>query len=163
MSIISSNYGHKFNYIKRHELFKGLLATDLDIHFFGRDWNLQDERYKGAPHNKSEGIINYQYSIAIENSSYNNYLTEKFFDCIVCDTVPVYYGCLNTKDIYPSQSFIELDFSGPIEQTVEQVVGIYNNDDYNSRTKWLAEAKNLYYTKYNIFSFVDEMIRQGKI
>jgi hypothetical protein len=163
MSIISSNYGHKFNYIKRHELFKGLLSTGLDVHFFGRDWNLQDSRYKGAPHNKSEGIVNYQYSIAIENSSYDNYLTEKFFDCIVCDTIPIYYGCTNTEKIYPTESFIELDFSGPIEKTVEQVTRIYNIDDYSKRISSLAEAKNLYYTKYNIFSFLNNLINEGKI
>jgi len=158
MSIISSNYGHKKNYIKRHSLFRGLLATDLDIHFFGRDWKILDERYKGSPHNKSEGIVDYEYSIAIENSNYDNYLTEKFFDCTVCDTVPLYYGCTNAKEIYPKESFIELDFSGPIEQTVEQVIEIYKNDNYSSRLPHILEAKELYYTKYNIFNFLEKLI-----
>ena len=143
---------------KRHSLFRGLLATDLDIHFFGRDWKIQDERYKGSPHNKSEGIVDYEYSIAIENSNYDNYLTEKFFDCTVCDTVPLYYGCTNAKEIYPKESFIELDFSGPIEQTVEQVIEIYKNDNYSSRLPHILEAKELYYTKYNIFNFLEKLI-----
>jgi|TARA_R110000796_G_scaffold240591_1_gene361728 hypothetical protein len=163
MSIISSNYGHKLNYEKRHALFKGLLDTDLDIDFYGRRWELNDPRYKGAPYNKSEAIVDYQYSIAIENSSYNNYVTEKFFDLVVCNTVPVYYGAPNIADVYPQQSFIHIDFSGPIERTVEQIKDIYNNDNYDSRLPHVLEAKNLYYTKYNIFNFLENLIKQGKI
>ena len=163
MSIVSSNYGDKYNYVKRHELFKGLLETDLDIDFYGRRWNLADERYKGAPHNKSEAIIDYEYSIAIENSSYNNYLTEKFFDLVVCNTVPVYYGCPNVRDIYPEKSFIKIDFSGPIEKTIEQIADIYNNDSYEDRLPYILEAKNLYYTKYNIFNFIKSLMDEGKL
>ena len=163
MSIVSSNYGHKFNYVKRHELFKALLDTDLDIDFYGRRWKLFDQRYKGAPYNKSEAIVNYQYSIAIENSSYKNYLTEKFFDLTVCNTVPIYYGCPNAGEIYPKESFIEIDFSGPIEQTVEQITDIYNNDDYEKRLPHVLEAKQMYYTKYNIFNFMRKLIEEERL
>jgi len=163
MSIISSNYGHKHNYIKRHELFSALLETDLDIHFYGRNWNLPDPRYKGSPYNKSDAIVPYEYSIAIENSSYDNYLTEKFFDLIVCNTTPIYYGCTNVHQIYPPKSFIEIDFSGDIAQTVSQIKEVYNNDDYEGRLPHILEAKNLYYTKYNIFNFIDKMQTEGKI
>jgi len=163
MSMVSSNYGHKYNYPKRHELFNALLKTDLDIDFYGRRWELSDPRYKGSPYNKSEAIVDYQYSIAIENSSYDNYLTEKFFDLIVCNTVPLYYGAPNVSGIYPDNSFIALDFSGPIEKTVEQVIDIYNNDDYETRLPHVLEAKNLYYTKYNIFHFIKTLIDQGKL
>ncbi len=163
MSIISSNYGHKYNYLKRHALFNGLLGTDLEIDFYGRRWELDDPRYKGSPYNKSDAIVDYEYSIAIENSSYNNYITEKFFDLIVCNTVPIYYGAPNISDVYPQQSFIEIDFSGPIEKTVEQIVDIYQNDNYEKRLPQVLEAKNLYYTKYNIFNFLENLIKQGKI
>ena len=161
MSIISSNYGHKYNYPKRHSLFKGLLDTDLEIDFYGRRWELDDPRYKGSPFNKSEAIVDYEYSIAIENSSYNNYLTEKFFDLTVCNTVPIYYGCPNAAEIYPKESFIPLDFSGPIEQTIEQVEDVFKNDDYHSRLPHILEAKEMYYTKYNIFNFLEGLIDSG--
>ncbi len=163
MSFVTSNYNHKFNYFKRHDLFMALLNTGLDIDFYGRNWNVNDPRYKGSPYNKSEGIINYEYSIAIENSCYKNYLTEKFFDLIVCNTVPIYYGCLNVKQIYPENSFIELDFDGPIQKTVEQITKIYYLDDYTKRLEHVLEAKNLYYTKYNIFNFLKKIIEEGKI
>tara|TARA_R110000824_G_scaffold73866_5_gene188002 strand:+ start:10964 stop:11842 length:879 start_codon:yes stop_codon:yes gene_type:complete len=163
MSIVISNYGGKPLERERLELFKALLATDLDIDFYGRNWNVNDSRYKGAPYNKSDALVNYEYSIAIENCRQKNYLTEKFFDLTACNTVPLYYGCPNVADIYPAQSFIELDFSGPIEKTVEQVREIYEKDDYSARLPHVLEAKQLYYTKYNIFDFLQHMIDEKKI
>ena len=163
MSIVISNYGPKPLYKERVELFKALLKTDMDIDFYGRNWNVNDPRYKGAPYNKSDALLDYEYSIAIENCRQPNYLTEKFFDLTVCNTVPLYYGAPNVKDIYPENSFIELDYSGPIEQTVEQVKKIYYNDNYDERLPHVLEAKNLYYTKYNIFNFLEKMITNGDI
>ena len=163
MSLVSSNYSHQLNYIKRHELFTALLNTDLDIDFFGRGWNLSDPRYKGSPYNKSEALLDYQYSIGIENSNYKNYLTEKFFDLIVCNTVPIYYGCPNAGDIYPKESFISLQLDGPVEKAVEQITEIYNNDSYEDRLPNVLEAKDLYYNKYNAFSFLESLIKQGRL
>lgn len=163
MSIVISNYGPKPLYSERVSLFKALLETDLDIDFYGRNWNVSDPRYKGAPYNKSDALLGYEYSIGVENCRQNNYLTEKFFDLTVCDTVPIYYGAPNVKDIYPEESFIEIDYSGPIEKTVEQITDIYHNDDYSARLPHVKEAKELYYKKYNIFNFIESMINQGMI
>ena len=163
MSIVISNYGPKPNYDKRFGLFSELLDTDLDIDFYGRNWNVGDSRYKGAPYNKSDALINYEYSIGIENSNYPNYLTEKFFDLIVCNTVPIYYGCTNVADIYPPESFIQIDFSKGILGAVDQITEIYHNDDYNTRLEHVLDAKSKYYNDYNIFHFMHKMIQEGKI
>ena len=163
MSIVISNYGPKPLYNERVSLFKALLETDLDIDFYGRNWNVNDPRYKGAPYNKSDALRGYEYSIGVENCRQDNYLTEKFFDLTVCDTVPIYYGAPNVRDIYPEESFIEIDYSGPIEKTVEQITDIYHNDDYSARLPHIKEAKELYYTKYNIFNFLESMIDRGMI
>jgi len=163
MSIVISNYGPKPLYEERVSLFRALLDTDLDIDFYGRNWNVNDPRYKGAPYNKSDALLQYEYSIAIENCRQKNYVTEKFFDLTVCNTVPLYHGAPNISEIYPEKSFIQLDFTGPIEKTVEQVKEIYNNDDYNKRLSYILEAKKLYYTKYNIFNFLEKMLNEGRI
>ena len=163
MSIISSNYSTGFNYAKRHSLFKALLGTDLKIDFFGRGWATSDFRYKGSPDNKADALLDYEYSIAIENSNYKNYVTEKFFDAIVTDTVPLYLGAPNISDIYPRGSFIPLDMNGSIDRTIEQIRHIFDNDDYNSRLEPLKDAKQSYYTFYNLFHFLETLISQGKL
>jgi len=165
MSIVISNHGPKPNYDKRFGLFTALLETDLDIDFYGRNWNVSDSRYKGAPHNKSDALMDYEYSIGIENSNYPNYLTEKFFDLIVCNTVPIYYGCTNVDKLYPPDSFFEIDFSRDVLSAVEQITDIYHNDDYSARLPSVLIAKSLYYNEYNIFNFLHKwiMIEKGEL
>jgi hypothetical protein len=77
--------------------------------------------------------------------------------------VPIYYGCQNVGEIYPPASFIEIDFNESIEKAVEQIVGVYHNDDYDSRLPHVLAAKDLYYTKYNIFNFLDKLITNGSL
>jgi hypothetical protein len=67
------------------------------------------------------------------------------------------------QEIYPPESFIGIDFAGSMTQTVSQIKDIYINDDYEDRLPHILEAKNLYYTKYNIFNFLDKMLEKGKI
>ena len=49
---------------------------------------------------KWDGLENYSYSIAIENESLKNYFSEKFTDCILARTIPIYYGCPNISDFF---------------------------------------------------------------
>ncbi|MFV0444345.1 MAG: hypothetical protein ACK5Q5_12315, partial [Planctomycetaceae bacterium] len=35
----------------------------------------------------------FRFSIAMENASSNLYFTEKLVDCLLLETIPIYYGC----------------------------------------------------------------------
>lgn len=41
---------------------------------------------------KSEGHLPFMYSVVIENGSYPGYFTEKLVDCLLCGSVPIYWG-----------------------------------------------------------------------
>jgi hypothetical protein len=43
--------------------------------------------------NKIQGLEAYAFSIAMENCSRNFYFTEKIIDCLLTDTIPIYWGC----------------------------------------------------------------------
>lgn len=42
----------------------------------------------------------FQYAIAVENCNYNNWMTEKLFDCFVARTIPIYWGCPNLGEYF---------------------------------------------------------------
>jgi hypothetical protein len=42
----------------------------------------------------------FQYHIAVENCSYNNWMTEKLFDCFITKTIPIYWGCPNVGEYF---------------------------------------------------------------
>tara|TARA_R110002050_G_scaffold78025_2_gene166550 strand:- start:80 stop:2452 length:2373 start_codon:yes stop_codon:yes gene_type:complete len=89
ISMIYSNKtmfeGHKL----RHQVANNIKGINL----FG----------KGTPNpvnNKEESLVNYRYSIVIENSKADNYFTEKLIDCLAVGTIPIYWGCPNLKDYF---------------------------------------------------------------
>ncbi len=145
LSFVVSNLRGSQMYDFRTSLAEKMLETDVDFDMFGYGWNICDSRYKGPMASKSIGLVDYEYSIAIENSIEKNYSTEKISDCFVCDTIPIYYGCPNIDDIYDTRSFVSLDISNPIEH-IRQIIK-------SEKLKNPSYAKDQYNTKYNILNF----------
>jgi hypothetical protein len=138
-----------FLYGQRTALALQLLKTDLDFHIYGNNWQIFDQRIKGPIYDKKNALINYRYSIAVENSREKNYVTEKFIDCILCDTIPIYYGCSNIEELYNKENFISLK-----EMSVEsifQALRVQKKFD-------LKNLKEIYISKFNIFNIVKNLI-----
>jgi len=93
---------------------------------------------------KDEGIIDYMFSVAIENSKYDDYFTEKILDCFASGTIPIYYGTdnisnyfnlngiiklddLNFDDLTPDLYYSKIDF---IKENFEKVLEIEVLEDY---------------------------------
>lgn len=101
------------NYGKRLRLLRRILASDLDIDIYGKGFNLADERYKGMLEFKHTGLLPYEYSIAVENSQERNYITEKFVDCALCNTIPIYSGAPNVSEVYNEKYFRTINLDSP--------------------------------------------------
>jgi hypothetical protein len=98
--------GHKY----RHELVKAILKTDLPIDIYGHGCELYrgDSRLKGSFESDLTVHGPYKYHIAIENYQRRWYYTEKIINPLQCGTVPLYYGCPNITDVFPSIPIITL-------------------------------------------------------
>jgi hypothetical protein len=145
------------NYSKRHRFVESLLRSDLDFDFYGNGWNLNDERYKGSTLNKHETLRNYEYSIAIENVCEKNYVSEKFFDCILNNTVPLYYGAPNVSDFYDPFSYKEINIDKI--DTISEIKNLISTDS-NNYLESMIRSKNNYFQKSNLFQLIDEAIRE---
>lgn len=55
-----------------------------------------------------ETLARYRFGLAFENAMDADYVTEKFFQCLVAGTIPVYLGAPNVEDFAPGDhSFID--------------------------------------------------------
>lgn len=71
---------------------------------------------------KVDSLADYRFQVAIENVNHDNYVSEKFFDCLKTSTVPVYRG--GTKSIKK----LGFDFDGILTfETVEDLDEILDN------------------------------------
>jgi len=141
-------------YRERTNLVNKIIESDLPIDIFGRGWITDGNRIKGSLDKKIDALMNYQFSIGIENSSQKNYISEKFFDPLLVGTVPVYYGCPNIEDVYNKDSFIHLDFLNPDKclQQIENIISL----NYNDYLDLINESKHNYYNNHNL---INEIIK----
>jgi len=72
---------------------------------------------------KEEGLMDYKYSIVVENSWADFYFTEKILDCFACGTIPIYWGCPNIGDFFNEKGimkFSNLEDLSEIFKTLSQ-------------------------------------------
>jgi hypothetical protein len=79
---------------------------------------------------KTELFDKYQYSIIIENERQPNYFSEKLVDCLITQTIPIYYGCNNIFAYFDTSYWIVL-----------------NNTDVNELNNKLKQLKPEHYEK----------------
>lgn len=92
--------GHKYR-LKQINRFKN--SVDL----YGRGFNPIDK--------KETGLKDYMFSIAIENSKYETYFTEKISDCFATGTIPIYYGSPDIHEYFNIDGIILLNDNFKIE------------------------------------------------
>lgn len=64
-----------------------------------------------------------QFNLAIENSQYDNYFTEKIIDCFLTKTIPIYWGCPNINEYF--------DVNGIVPITRDNCFQVINKLDEN--------------------------------
>ena len=83
-----------------------------ELDFYGRNSRntLNNFRsYKGYIENKIETLAQYRYCICFENNcGHNGYVSEKIFDCIFAECVPIYLGAPDINRYIPEDCFIDM-------------------------------------------------------
>lgn len=149
--IVSSHHFPWANYHKRLGILEQILRSDLDIDIYGRGWKIPDDRFKGELVHKCDGLLPYEYSIAIENSNEKNYISEKFFDCVLCNTVPIYNGAPNIREVYDERYFRTIDLDDKeIVTKIKQIIA--------DPSPGAIVNKDIYCKKYNLYTKLKEII-----
>jgi len=149
--IVSSLNGPNGLYRKRLALLNKILDSDLDIDIYGRGLNINDQRYKGSLMYKHKGLFPYEYSIAIENSVEKNLITEKFVDCALCSTIPIYYGAPNISAIYDDRFIKKIDLES--ESVIEDIKCIVSEPAPLSTVN-----RNIYFNRLNLYTALKDII-----
>ena len=111
------------------------------VDFYGRGFN--------EIQSKEEGLADYMFSVAIENSSYETYFTEKVQDCFATGTIPIYYGAPDIGKFFNPEGIIcltdDFDISSltpelyydkleAVKDNLERVKSYPINEDYIYKT-----------------------------
>lgn len=158
LSIIINNHHGSFQedfsdslYRKREALVEKLLMSDLEFDMFGIDWDTKDPRFKGFVINKKDGLSRYKYTLSLENSSSDGYVTEKFIDAILCNTTPIYNGHPTVFNHYGDKCCEYLHYDGNEIEQIRKIIANKENKTYD-----LALARNRYFYEFNPLEVVEK-------
>lgn len=116
LSCISSNKSFLEGHRKRLEFVNHVLKNtpkgELDM--FGIGFN--------PIQGKIEGLKDYRFSIAIENSYAPNEASEKISDCFLTGTIPIYYGCPNIGDYFDINGIITFETKEELENIIQDII-----------------------------------------
>ena len=98
--------GHKL----RHAMVDWVQRTGQDVDVMGRGYT--------AFEHKADGLARYRFSVVIENVQERNYFSEKLVDAVLCNTVPIYWGCPNLDRFMDTSGIIQCRSQGDLERAV---------------------------------------------
>lgn len=153
VSCITSNLTWKPGHADRLAMLEAFKKLNFKIETYGRG-------IRPIPNDdKFELLYPYRYSIAVENSYYNHYWTEKIADCFLSWTMPIYAGAPNITAYFPKEAMILINPKKPRE-ALEIIKAAIETNAWKRNLEAIAEARNLILNKYQFFPYFADQIRQ---
>ena len=145
MSLIASSKRQLEGRRLRHDTASWINETGADVDLLGRAYRPIEQ--------KEDGLAPYQFSVVIENCSEPGYFTEKLNDCLLCNTVPVYWGAPDIGDFFDVRGFVVCRDADDVKQAIASLdesdykrLSVYAEEnrqralDYSRQEEHLAET-----------------------
>ena len=120
----------------------------------------------GKIKDKIEFLSHYKFSIAMENSDGDGYLSEKIVDSFLAGTIPIYYGDYLLDEFINPKSYILIKGEKDIEKKIEYIKKIDNDENlYEEIMKEKPIIDDNFANKIDgveIKSFLKHIFRQNK-
>jgi hypothetical protein len=134
---------------KRYEIFKKL-SKYKKIDSGGRFINNMGK----LVNNKVNFLRDYKFTIAFENESYSGYTTEKIFQPMLANSLPIYWGNPEIHEDFNTKSFINCNDYKNLDDAVEQIILADKDDEiyykYYSESYLNNNLANENYTQLGI-------------
>ena len=159
-SICSSKYFDE-GHIARIDFLKFLEAKDdilLDIYNQDNKHGFTNYRGPVSPYiDKSNGIKQYKYYFMMENNYESNFITEKLWEPILCETLVFYYGCPNVTNYIDNRAFVLLDVND-FEQSYQIIKQAIKEDWWSQRIDIIKKEKRRILEELAFFPVIDKII-----
>ena len=163
-SICSSKYfdpGH----IARIDFLKFVESkNDFLIDIYNKDNYFNFKGYKGTAtenQDKFKGILPYKYYFMIENNFEENFITEKLWEPILCESLVFYYGCPNVSKYINPLAFVEIDIND-FEKSYQIIKKAVEEDWWSQRIEIIREEKKKILNELAFFPRIQKIIEANE-
>ncbi len=162
-SICSSKYFDE-GHIARVDFLKFLESKNdipLDIYNSDNEHNFINYRTPLTPYvDKSKGIVPYKYYFMVENNYEPNFITEKLWEPILCETLCFYYGCPNVTDYINKDAFVLLDMND-FEKSYQIMKEAIESDLWSSRIDIIRKEKLKIINEMSFLPRIEKVIKKN--
>lgn len=108
---------------------------------------------------KKDALVDYKFNLVVENEHGENWITEKFYDSVLTDTIPIYFGCKNIKEIYPEGGYLLIEDIDNLEEMSNLLNNINENADkiYSENIDSIRKIKKRYFEEYNLLKLIIDL------
>ncbi|MDD2510908.1 MAG: glycosyltransferase family 10 [Syntrophomonas sp.] len=150
ISLVCSNKQFTAGHRKRLAFVERLMEHfGSRIERFGTNINYIEDKW--------DAIKEYKYHIAIENSSFPHYWTEKIADCYLAGAYPLYYGCPNLGEYFPQGAYTCIDIDD-VETAISSIEECLAENRYEKNLDKIWAARKLVLDYYNLFAVIERCI-----
>ena len=110
ISLIASSKNYLAGHKLRHTIVDWAVKKGVPVNVMGGGY----KPFK----KKSDGLASYRFSVIIENTREKNYFTEKLIDAVLCETVPIYWGCPNISDFIDVEGMILCHTEADVKEAI---------------------------------------------
>jgi GR25 family glycosyltransferase involved in LPS biosynthesis len=162
-SICSSKYfdpGHK----KRIDFMKFIESKQdpaVQLHLYNEDNEHGFKGYQGKARpsiDKERGILPYKYYFMCENNAEKNFITEKLWEPILCESLCFYWGCPNVADYINPLAYVQLnmdDFEGSFAIMKDAI----ESNLWERRLPYIQKEKQKVLEFYGFFPTVERILK----
>jgi len=160
ISSVTSGKANSVNYSNRLRFLCDFAQKYPNIDVYGRGIShYVNECWKGELNYngncKFKGLVDYEYSIVLENTMLRNSWTEKPSDSILSWSFPIYSGATNFSEFFPEESFYNLDVEN---YNIDDIIDFINNPLTEIQIEALEESRNLLLHKWNLWPTLSRII-----
>lgn len=171
--IVRKDYASYWDHLEIKDVSKIIykLRTDLgiklsenqEIDIFGTHWESNGKNIFGSAWNKRVALNEYRFSFCSENSIQKNYISEKFWDSVITNTVPIYLGCSNIDEYIPNDYYINLNqYGDDVDVMCDLISDITKNSEtlYKIYEPKIKELKDMFFNdqRFNLWIKIKNLI-----
>lgn len=154
ISLVSSNQQMMPGHNRRMYIIQRLQQDYPDIvDIYGKGFNFVDF--------KADALLPYRFHICIENSSIEDYWTEKFSDPILAQCVPIYSGCTNIDKYFGDEGYLTFDVNDYESlRTIIERIRSNPETEYIMRKPKLEHLRKVIMEKENLIPYIIGYIKE---
>jgi hypothetical protein len=103
-----------------HQLRHAIVSHHPEIATFGSQYKILEY--------KEEALLDFMFSVIVENSQIDDYFTEKLIDCFAVGTIPIYWGTKNIGQYFDAGGILAFDNLDELNKIIANLSpALYNN------------------------------------